>query len=135
MAHSPRLAPAAPAAQSEAEGIVQTTRPMMCPSADCRAVWAAIAEAMASEEADGEALEAVENLLESYFVRIDGTFDKLEAIGADRFRPGSVSLSPVVRRSDTPGGSESHALSRTVCCVGDAPRYVGSLTLQRTQEH
>lgn len=33
-------------------------------------------------EADAEALEAVENLLESYFVQIDGTFDKLEAIGA-----------------------------------------------------
>jgi hypothetical protein len=33
-------------------------------------------------EADAEALEAVENLLESYFVQIDGTFDKLEALGA-----------------------------------------------------
>ena len=33
-------------------------------------------------EADADALEAVENLLESYFVQIDGTFDKLEAIGA-----------------------------------------------------
>lgn len=32
-------------------------------------------------EADAEALEAVENLLESYFVQIDGTFDKLEALG------------------------------------------------------
>jgi len=38
-------------------------------------------DALASEEADAEALEAVENLLESYFVQIDGTFDKLEAIG------------------------------------------------------
>ena len=26
-------------------------------------------------------LEAVENLLESYFVQIDGTFDKLESLG------------------------------------------------------
>lgn len=33
-------------------------------------------------EADAEALDAVENLLESYFVQIDGTFDKLEALGA-----------------------------------------------------
>ena len=37
---------------------------------------------LASEEADAAALEAVENLLESYFVQIDSTFDKLEAIGA-----------------------------------------------------
>ena len=37
---------------------------------------------IAGEEADAEALEAVENLLESYFVQIDSTFDKLEAIGA-----------------------------------------------------
>lgn len=29
-----------------------------------------------------EELEAVENLLESYFVQIDSTFDKVEAIGA-----------------------------------------------------
>ncbi len=36
---------------------------------------------MDEAEADAEALEAVENLLESYFVQIDGTFDKLEAIG------------------------------------------------------
>lgn len=43
---------------------------------------AAAAEALSPEEADAEALDAVENLLESYFVQIDGTFDKLEAIGA-----------------------------------------------------
>lgn len=35
-------------------------------------------------EVDADALEAVENLLESYFVQIDGTFDKLEAIGASQ---------------------------------------------------
>ncbi len=39
---------------------------------------------LASEEADAAALEAVENLLESYFVQIDSTFDKLEAVGARR---------------------------------------------------
>lgn len=37
----------------------------------------ALAAMVASEE-----LEAVENLLESYFVQIDSTFDKVEAIGA-----------------------------------------------------
>ena len=43
-----------------------------------------IAAMLASEEADAAALEAVENLLESYFVQIDSTFDKLEAVGARR---------------------------------------------------
>ena len=41
-----------------------------------------VAAMIASEEADAAALEAVENLLESYFVQVDSTFDKLEAIGA-----------------------------------------------------
>ena len=37
--------------------------------------------AMVASEEDAEKLEAVENLLESYFVQIDSTFDKLEAVG------------------------------------------------------
>lgn len=37
--------------------------------------------AMLASEEDAEKLEAVENLLESYFVQIDSTFDKLEAVG------------------------------------------------------
>ena len=56
---------------------------------------------MASEEADAEALEAVENLLESYFVRIDGTFDKLEAIGAGLpLCPGFLAFSSSAPRSE-----------------------------------
>lgn len=34
-----------------------------------------------AQEADSESQEAVENLLESYFMQIDSTYDKLKGIG------------------------------------------------------
>ncbi len=51
------------------------------PNADPAEFLIVYAAMIASEEADAAALEAVENLLESYFVQVDSTFDKLEAIG------------------------------------------------------
>lgn len=70
---------------------------------------------LASEEADAAALEAVENLLESYFVQVDSTFDKLEAVGA-------LLLSQYAHHRTTRFRLECSALHRHLlsCCQAHA---------------
>lgn len=61
-------------------------------------------------ESDGseEAAEAVENLLESYFMQIDGTYDRLVSIGKPLFY---LSLLPQC-------GTARRIVSMSACSVG-----------------
>ena len=77
-------------------------------------------------ESDGseEAAEAVENLLESYFIQIDSTFDRLVSIGkaALNFKAKKLALSaglnclePHICRLQRPLKSPAH------CLIGELP--------------